>query len=180
MSVCRSGLRDLEACSLLVGGVPIPEHRLSRSIDSVPIFSLLWFPSEMVMVPPYPPSKIQCLFPVSSFFLPIASSPSISVLSADHLLQRLVTCCPSVGSLQTSGWLPNKCPLLVSCPASLQGFAPPPPPTCAAGVTWLGCGWRGEVDGAVYQVAFILLGWLPISQWSDLGLWIRPDRPGTP
>ena len=39
--VCWSGLRDLEAYSLLGGGVPIPEHRLSRSLDSVPLFSLL-------------------------------------------------------------------------------------------------------------------------------------------
>ena len=33
---------------------------------------------------------------------------------------------------------------------------------------------------AVYQVAFILLGYLPSSQWSDLGVRVTPDRPGTP
>ena len=39
----------------------------------------------------------------------------------------------------------DQCPLLVSCPAYV-GFHPPP--TCAAGGTWLGCGRRGKGDGA--------------------------------
>ena len=41
LSVCRCCIRDLEAYSLLGGGVPIPDHRLSRSLDSVPLFSLI-------------------------------------------------------------------------------------------------------------------------------------------
>ena len=40
MSVCGSGLQDPKDYSLLGGGVPVPEHRLSRSLDSVPIFRL--------------------------------------------------------------------------------------------------------------------------------------------
>ena len=36
MSACGAGIRDLEAYSLLGGGVPVPEHRLSRSLDYVP------------------------------------------------------------------------------------------------------------------------------------------------
>ena len=79
LSVCWTGLRDLKAYSLLGGGVPIPEQRLSRSLDSVPLFSLLWSPLAMVMVPPYPPSKIHpgslpssdfCTYTISSFLLP--------------------------------------------------------------------------------------------------------------
>ena len=86
MSVCRSGLRYLEAYSLLGVGVTNPEHWLSRSLDSVPLFSLLWFPLAMVLVPPYPPSNIPpgslpsntfCQYSLS--FLPIASSPSVSL-----------------------------------------------------------------------------------------------------
>ena len=45
LSVCGSGLRDPVAYSLLGGGVPYPEHRLHWSLDSVPIFMFLSFPS---------------------------------------------------------------------------------------------------------------------------------------
>ena len=79
LSVCRSGLRDLEAYSLLGGGVPNPDHLLSRSLYSVPLFSLLIFPLAMVLVPPFTPSKIHpgslpssafCPYPLFSFLLP--------------------------------------------------------------------------------------------------------------
>ena len=47
----------------------------------------------------------------------------------------------------TTLWLTaDQCPLLVSFPASRMKVCPPP--TCTAGGTWLGCGWRGEGDGA--------------------------------
>ena len=84
--------------------------------------------------PPFPPSKIHqgslpskafCPYPLS--FLPIASSPPISVWSAVHLQQRLGTRRPSVGSLHNSVWLPTKCPfpgVLSSVPYS--GLYPPP------------------------------------------------------
>ena len=38
LSVCRSGLRVPIACSLLGGGVPIPEQRLCWTLDSVPYY----------------------------------------------------------------------------------------------------------------------------------------------
>ena len=43
----------------------------------------------------------------------------------------------------------DQCPLLVSCPASCMKVSPPP--TCAAGCTCLGCGWRVEGDGAPHD-----------------------------
>ena len=41
----------------------------------------------------------------------------------------------------------NQCLLLFSFP-SVPYAGLHPPPTCAAGGTWLGCGWGGEGDGA--------------------------------
>ena len=154
LSVCRSGLQDLKAYSLLGGGVPIPEHRLSRSLDSVPIFSLLRFPFSDGSGPPLSPLQdlpwflaLQFLLPVSSLLLPIASSLSVSVSSALHLHQRLSpVVSPSEVYNPTADCQPNTL-LMVSCPEALRGFEPPPQ-TCAAGGTWIGCGWRGKGDGA--------------------------------
>ena len=64
---------------------------------------------------------------------------------------------------------------LVSFPVSRCLWACPPPPTCAAGGTWLGCRWRGVGDGAprnglefldastgvVWQVGF---SWSPVEE----------------
>ena len=110
MSVCRTGLRDLIAYSLLGSGIPIPEQRLSRDLDSVPLHLVFYFPRQaMVLVLPRPPSKILpfslpsavCQSPLS--FLPISSSLYVSVQSALTLQQRLVTHRTSGGSLQPSG-----------------------------------------------------------------------------
>ena len=48
---------DLCGCwySLLGGGVPYPEHRLNWSLDSVPMFKFICFPSVMVLVPSFSP-----------------------------------------------------------------------------------------------------------------------------
>ena len=85
-SVCCSVLRALEPYPLLGGGVPTPGQRLRRALDSVPLFSLLCFPSTMVPPPPLYPLQyspgflsLQCLLPESSLFLPIASSLYVSV-----------------------------------------------------------------------------------------------------
>ena len=75
LSVCWTGLRDLEAYSLLGGGIPIPEQRVSRSLDSVPLFSLLCFPVKRwfwsATLPPLQDSSgflAQCSLSVSSLF----------------------------------------------------------------------------------------------------------------
>ena len=117
------------------GGVPIPGQRLSRALCSVPIFSLLCFLSTMVPVPPYPPFKIHpgslpssAFLTVSSLFLPIASSLSVSILSAVHLQQRLspVACASEVYNPPAD--CQQNALLLVSCPASRMRVCTPPRP----------------------------------------------------
>ena len=80
LSVCRSGLRALEAYPLLGGGVTIPGQRLRRAIDSVPLFSFLyflskrWFRSPLIPPPIFTrvpfPTVYFCPYPLSSFLLP--------------------------------------------------------------------------------------------------------------
>ena len=73
---------------------------------------------------------------------PLASSPSVF---------RLFSAPPSSAgchppSPRTTDWRPVLC--CPWCPVQcldVWGFSPP---TCVAGGTWLGCGWRGVGDGA--------------------------------
>ena len=121
LSVCGSGLRDPIAYSLLGGGVPYQEHRIDWSLDSVPMFKFLCFPSVNgfgpFLIPPPPRfSRVPC-FPehparILSLFVLNASSPSVSVYSADPLL-RLFTHRQSVGKLPTLRLTADQCPLLV-------------------------------------------------------------------
>ena len=73
MSVCGSGLRYPIAYSLLGGGVPVPDNRLNWSLDSVPIFKFLCFPSVMVLVPPFPPLQYSAGFLAPQSILPVSS-----------------------------------------------------------------------------------------------------------
>ena len=103
--------------------------------------------------PPFPPSKnlpgcfpSRASSPYPLSFLPFCLlSIHISVFGRP-LQQRLVLHCPSVGSLQPSGWrLTN----VLSCfPVQRPICRSASPPTYAAGGTWLGCGRRGEGNGA--------------------------------
>ena len=76
LSVCRSGHRDPKDNSLLGGGVPFPEHRLKRSLESVPlILGFYVFPSMMICSLPFSPTRFvrapysfSNILPVSSLF----------------------------------------------------------------------------------------------------------------
>ena len=71
-----------------------------------------------------------CLLSVRfSFICRLPSSAGCHPPSARKPDWWPVPCCP---------WCPGQCP-------DVWGFAPP---TCVAGGTWLGCGWRGVVDNA--------------------------------
>ena len=143
LSVCRSGLWDLEAYSLLGSGVPVPEHRLSRSLDSVPTFRLPCFSSVMFLVPPFPP-------PPRCTRVPCPPGHFARLLSPFFLLPLLCPFLCGRPSTSSSGWASvvrlsedsfttlrlaadKNALLLVSCPAALRGFATPLPPDL--------CGW---------------------------------------
>ena len=150
-----SGHRGSKAYSLRDGVVRKPEHRIWLPLDSVPIFKILCFPSEMILVPSFsPPSEIRpgALLYITSCPSPLSFRPFclLSVHNAYSAapLQCLVP--PIVrppesyqpsgsGRPMSSSSFPNQRPIC--------RFAPPPP-TCAAGGTWIGCGCGGEGDGA--------------------------------
>ena len=135
------------------GGVPYPEHRLNLSLDSVPMFKFLCFPSVMVLVPSFSPLQDSAGFlafhnilPVSSLFLSLM--PPIRPFLCIQPTPSSV-CSPIVRpseSYQPSGCRPTNVLSWFPVQRPICSFAPPPP-TCAAGGTWLGCGWRGEGDG---------------------------------
>ena len=150
ISVCWTGLQDLPAYSLLGGFVPIPEQRLGRSLDSVPLILVYYFlPSDDGYVPPPPltpsprvtrvPCAVQFACILSLFFLCLLS---VRVCSVGRPPPAASGHSASVRRKSTTLRLTaDQCPLLVSCPASRMKVCPP---TCAAGGTWLGCGWRGR------------------------------------
>ena len=118
------------------------------------------FPVRDGLVPSFlsPPSNIHpgsllCnILPVSSIFssyLPplcpfLSIQPTPSSVYSPH--------CPSPIVRPSESYQPSGFGRPMSSPGFLPErpicrFAPPPPPTCAAGGTWLGCGWRGKGDG---------------------------------
>ena len=136
----------------------LPKQRQHWSLGSVPYIRFICFPVGDGLVPSFIflPSKIH---PGSllcknsrllSLFVLSASSPPVSVYSADLLQCRFPTSSvphrPSVGKLPTLRlrstnvfpWFPSQ--------ASHMQVCTPPPPTCAAGGTWLGCGGRGVLS----------------------------------
>ena len=129
----------------------LPRASAIWTLDSVPIFKFLCFRHVMVLVPPFLPlrfTRVPCspehLARILSFFfqlhplrpfLFIRPTTSSSVCHPLSLRQKS-------SALRLTA---NQCPLLVSYLAYASLY---PTPTCAAGGTWLGCGWRGEGDGA--------------------------------
>ena len=80
--------------------------------------------------PPHSVASSSCLLSVRFLFIcRLPSGASCHLPSAHTPDWRHVPCCP---------WCPGQCP-------GVWGFAPP---TCAAGGTGLGCGWRGVGDDA--------------------------------
>ena len=99
----------------------------------------------MVLVPPPPP------------FSPLQDSPGFLALCSLPVSSLFVLCLPSVcvwPSPSSSVWSPVVRPTNVSRPPADCRLMPSPgfqrpiwgfaPSTCAAGGTWLGCGWRGS------------------------------------
>ena len=116
----------------------------------------------MALVPPLPPpifTRVPCppvQFQCTSVHFacayslspPIASSPSVFLKPAVHRQQRRLSPLVRPSEVyESSNWLPADAMLsLVSCTSSRSMQVCPP--TCAAGSTWYGCGWRGVGDSA--------------------------------
>ena len=113
----------------------------------------------MIWSLPFPPSEIhpgslllqEHLARLLSLFFLYAPSPPVSVYSADPLQCLVPPIVRPPSSVRRKATNPpasaNQCPLLFSRP-SVPYAGLHPPPTCAAGGTWLGCGWRGKGDGS--------------------------------
>ena len=117
------------------------------------------FPVVMVRSLPFPPSKIhpgsllsRTSCPSSSLFSPylppflpfLSIQPTSSSVNSPHRPSPIVR--PSE-SYQPSGFGRPMSSSIFLPQRPICRFAPPPP-TCAAGGTWLGYGWGGEGDGA--------------------------------
>ena len=104
LSVCWSGLHVPIPDSLLGGGIPIPEQRLCGTLDSVPLFSLLFFCQTMVLPPPPPPlpPTIFNRFPWPVQF--------VRILFLFFLMPPLPPCLFSWPSPSSSVWSLGVCP----------------------------------------------------------------------
>ena len=87
-------------------------------------------PSPLSFLPMCPLSARFCVF--SRLSSSVWSPPS----SVPHR--------PSVGGLPTLRIRPTNVLFWFTNPVSHMQVCTPPPPTCAAGGTWIGCGWGGE------------------------------------
>ena len=121
------------------------------------MFKFLCFPSVMVLVPSFSPLQDSARFlafhnilPVSSLFLSLM--PPLRPFLCIQTTQSSV-CSPIVHpseSYQHSGWRPTNVLSWFPVQRPICSFAPPPP-TCVAGGTWLGCGWGVEGYGAPHD-----------------------------
>ena len=98
------------------------------------------------------PCSLWNILPVSSLFPSYMPPLRLFLCIQPTLLQCLVpTIVRPPSSVRRRATNPpalaDQFPLLVSRP-SVPYAGLHPPPTCVDGGTWLGCGWRGEGDGA--------------------------------
>ena len=134
-------------------GVPYPEHRLNWSLDSIPMFNFLCYPSVMIWSLPFPPSKIQpgSLLSRTSCPSPLSFRPNCLIFTRFCVFSRPPPASGHPSSVRWEATNPPDDGRPMSSPGFLSSVSYAglhPPPTCAAGGTWLGCGWRGEGDGA--------------------------------
>ena len=113
------------------------------------------FPLLMMWSLPFPPSEIHPgsllqtnILPVSSLFSsympPLRPFLCIQPTLLQCLIPPIVRPWSSVRRRATNPLASaDQCPLLFSRP-SVPYAGLHPPPTCAAGGTWLGCGWGGQ------------------------------------
>ena len=139
-----SGFRDQIACSLL-GGVWFQSQNSGYPVTNLCTIKIrvLLFPSTDGHVPFLsPPSEIP-LSSLCSVNLPVHLSllllpplPPFAIHFLSSLWAPVVTRRPPV-------WLTGgRCHAALGCIPSVPALDGFPPPTCAAGVTWLGCRWR--------------------------------------
>ena len=108
----------------------------------------------MVLVPSFPPPpRFTQVLPYREFPSPLSFRPFCLLSVHKRVFSRPPPAVSGPSSSVRRKSTTNRLTayqrlLLVSCPAVQNAGLHPPPSTCAAGGTWLGCGWGGEGDGA--------------------------------
>ena len=163
LCICLSVGPVSESHRLLIRGwwSSLPIALAIWTLDSVPIFKFLCFPScdgsGTPLSPPPRFSRVLCppghLSRLLSPFFLFASSPSISVHSAAPLQQRLDLHRPSVGSLQPSGWRTTKFLSWFPVQRPICKFSPPPDLCGWWYLAWVWAeGWRRRSPPRCYGV----------------------------